>query len=50
MLHSKLNPKLSPADQFEVTQVTTNSVFSLPLMVAPATGKKKEAVVRRLVS
>jgi len=44
VLHSKLNPKLSAADQFEVIQVTTNSVFSLPLMVSPATGKKKEAV------
>jgi len=50
VLHSKLNPKLSAADQFEVIQVTTHSVFSLPLMVSPVTGKKKEAVVRGLVS
>ena len=44
---SKLEPKLTAADQFEVIQVSTDSVFSLPLMVSPMIGKKKEITVVR---
>ena len=44
---SKLEPKLTAADQFEVIQVSTDSVFSLPLIVSPMIGKKKEILVVR---
>ena len=44
---SKLEPKLTAADQFEVIQVSTDSVFSLPLIVSPLIGKKKEILVVR---
>ena len=44
---SKLEPKLTAADQFEVIQVSTDSVFPLPLMVSPMIGKKKEIMVVR---
>ena len=41
-LLSKLEPKFSEADQFDVIKISTDSVFPLPLMVSP---KKKEVVV-----
>lgn len=40
---AKLNPKLSPADQFDIVKATTDSVLPLPL-VAVVTKKKQEAV------
>lgn len=42
-LSSKLNPKLTPADQFDVIKVSTDSVYPLPSPSAvPLNGGKKK--------
>ena len=43
ILYSKLNPKLTPADQFDIIKVTTDSVFPLPS--EGGNGKKKDVVL-----
>lgn len=42
MIISKLNPKLTPADQFDIIKVSTDSVFPLPLGNISPNMKKKE--------
>jgi len=41
---TRLEPKLTPADQFDVIKVSTESVLPLPT-VRPAGSKKKEVIV-----
>ena len=47
---SKLNPKLSPADQFDVIKVSTDCVFPLPLGNISPNLKKKEMGIVSCVS
>ncbi len=45
-LYRKLEPKLTPADQFDVIKVSTDSVFPLPTpQTGSGSGKKKELIV-----
>lgn len=42
----KLNPKLSPADQFDVIKVSTDAVYPLPLgNISPNLKKKDQGIV-----
>ena len=45
LLLSKLDPKLSPADQFDVIKVSTDAVYPLPLANASPNLKKKDVGV-----
>lgn len=46
MILRRLNPKLSPADQFDVLKVSTDAVFPLPMgNVSPNLKKKESGVV-----
>ena len=43
-LSSKLNPKLTPADQFDIIKASTDSVYPLPSpSVVPLNGGKKKS-------
>lgn len=44
--YSKLEPRLSEAEQYDVIKAATDSVFPLPVMASPS---KKDAVVSHVL-